>query len=93
LRGLPQTAVVGNEVLLCHGSPASDTTYLLENVSSGRPVVRPEAEIVDELGEYAKSPVILCGHTHVPRLVQLRSGTLILNPGSIGLPPMTMTLL
>ena len=86
LRTLPHTAVVANEILLCHGSPSSDTTYLLEDVSSGRPLVRPEAGIVKDLGESVKWPVILCGHTHVPRLVKLRNGPLILNPGSIGLP-------
>jgi putative phosphoesterase len=86
LRTLPQTAVLADEILLCHGSPSSDTAYLLEDVSSGRPLVRPEAEIVSDLGGALNWPVILCGHTHVPRLVQLKNGPLILNPGSVGLP-------
>ena len=86
LRTLPQTAVVDGAILLCHGSPSSDTTYLLEDVSSGRPLVRPESAILEELGDAVSWPVILCGHTHVPRLVQLRDGPLILNPGSVGLP-------
>ena len=86
LRTLPQTAVVGDEILLCHGSPSSDTTYLLEDVSNGRPMVRPEAEIVRDLGDAVRWPIVLCGHTHVPRLVQVRNGPLILNPGSVGLP-------
>lgn len=86
LRMLPQTAVVAGEILLCHGSPSSDTTYLLEDVSGGRPQVRPEADILKDLGDDVNWSVILCGHTHVPRLVQLRNGPLILNPGSIGLP-------
>jgi predicted phosphodiesterase len=29
---------------------------------------------------------ILCGHTHLQRLVRLASGTIIVNPGSVGLP-------
>ena len=86
LRTLPLTMAIGKDILLCHGSPTSDTTYLLENVVSGRPFVRPEAEIASELGDAMRWPVILCGHTHIPRLVQLRNGPLILNPGSIGLP-------
>jgi len=49
-------------------------------------MVRPEAEIVRDLGDAARWPVILCGHTHVPRLIQLKNGPLILNPGSVGLP-------
>lgn len=86
LRTLPLTALVDNQILLCHGSPTSDTCYLLEDISSGRPLVRPEAYILRDLGDAAGFPVILCGHTHVPRLVQLANGPLILNPGSVGLP-------
>ena len=85
LKNLPPTAQV-DDVLLCHGSPGSDTRYLLEDVSSGRPVVRREAEIAAELGPDLRHAVILCGHTHVSRLVQLRGGPLIVNPGSVGLP-------
>jgi predicted phosphodiesterase len=85
LRALPPTAVVHGELFLCHGTPASDTTYLLEDVSSGHPVVRPEAQIVELLGE-VREPVILCGHSHIPRMVQLSSGQMIVNPGSVGLP-------
>jgi hypothetical protein len=29
--------------------------------------------------------VILCGHTHVPRVMQLNDGRLLVNPGSVGL--------
>ncbi len=35
-------------------------------------------------------PVILCGHSHVPRTVALPHGKLIVNPGSVGLPAYTM---
>ena len=31
-------------------------------------------------------PVILCGHTHIPRAVRLADGRLIVNPGSVGCP-------
>ena len=30
-------------------------------------------------------PVLLCGHTHVSRIVRLRDGRLVVNPGSVGL--------
>jgi len=85
LRGLPKTQVV-EALLLCHGSPSSDTTYLLEDVSNGGPVVRAEVEILKDLVGFEDLAVILCGHTHVPRFVQLKHGPLILNPGSVGLP-------
>lgn len=30
--------------------------------------------------------MVLCAHTHVPRVVSLPNGRLIVNPGSVGLP-------
>jgi diadenosine tetraphosphatase ApaH/serine/threonine PP2A family protein phosphatase len=30
--------------------------------------------------------VLLCGHSHIPRTLQLPAGPLIVNPGSVGLP-------
>ena len=83
LRGLPATAVFEDEVLLCHGSPADDTCYLLEDVSCGHPVVREDGEIFALLGG-ASQAVIVCGHTHIPRLVRLANGQTIVNPGSVG---------
>ena len=84
LRGLPATAVFEDEVLLCHGSPTDDLCYLLEDVTSGHPQVRDEEEIVRLLAGAAQ-PVIVCGHTHIPRLVRLANGQTIVNPGSVGL--------
>jgi predicted phosphodiesterase len=83
LGDLPATAVYEDELLLCHGSPTDDCCYLLEDVSSGHPVVRDDTEIVKLLGG-ASQPVIVCGHTHIPRLVRLASGQMIVNPGSVG---------
>jgi predicted phosphodiesterase len=84
LKNLPATAVFEDEILLCHGTPSSDETYFLEDVATGHPVVKPEAEIVRLLGD-VRHPVILCGHTHIPRLVRLASGQMVVNPGSVGL--------
>ena len=84
LRGLPATAVFEDEVLLCHGSPTDDLCYLLEDVTSGYPQVRDEEEIVRLLAGAAQ-PVIVCGHTHIPRLVRLANGQTIVNSGSVGL--------
>jgi predicted phosphodiesterase len=84
LTGIPSNAQ-HNGWLLCHGTPDSDTTYLLEDVSSGRPEVRKESEI-EALMKGCQASRILCGHTHLQRLVRLASGTIIVNPGSVGLP-------
>ena len=85
LTSLPPTAILDEEIVLCHGTPSSDTTYLLEDVSSGHPVVLPEEKISERLGPIKES-VVCCAHSHVPRVVQLSTGQLIVNPGSVGLP-------
>jgi len=85
LSGLPKTAVLGDGVFLCHGTPASDTVYLLEDVMDGLPEVRSEGAI-RELLQGVHHPVVLCGHTHIPRVVELANGQLVVNPGSIGVP-------
>jgi putative phosphoesterase len=69
------------EVLLCHGTPTSDCTGLLQTAERNA----TRAEIEARLGD-VDVPVILCGHTHVPRIVHARSATLIVNPGSVGHP-------
>ena len=85
LRARPPTAVLDGEMFLCHGAPGDDRVYLLEDVSSGRPAVRSDAAILELLGGVTQ-PLVLCGHTHIPRLVRLSTGQLVLNPGSVGLP-------
>ncbi len=81
----PEAAAASAGMLLCHGTPHSDTVYLLEDVGSGHPRLRDEAAIVQLLGG-TRAPLVLCGHTHIPRVVRLADGTTIVNPGSVGLP-------
>lgn len=84
LAALPATAAVG-EVLLCHGAPADDLTYLLETVGpDGARMAAPE-EVAARLGA-TEQRVVLCGHTHLPRAVRASDGRLVINPGSVGLP-------
>jgi predicted phosphodiesterase len=84
LRGLPATASVEG-VRLCHGTPTDDLVYLLERVESGGALLRDGAEIDRSLSG-VEEPVVLCGHTHVPRCVRTPGGKLVVNPGSVGLP-------
>jgi predicted phosphodiesterase len=84
LAGLPLTAR-HRDSLLFHGSPSSDTTYLLEDVSGGFARMRNDQDILALLGSIAETR-IFCGHTHVPRIVRLSSGQTIINPGSVGVP-------
>ncbi len=85
MKALPPTHQLTDDVFLCHGTPTSDLMYLLENVETGKPVVRSEKEILSLLGNQ-NSAIIVCGHTHIPRAVSLASGQLIVNTGSVGLP-------
>ena len=85
MRSLKSCQLFPPEVLLCHGTPRSDIEYFLETVEAGRTRLATEVEIEDRLGT-STAALILCGHTHVPRAVRSRSGQLIVNPGSVGLP-------
>lgn len=85
LKSLPKTTVIAEEIFACHGTPKSDCVYLLEDIASGHPIVRDEAAILGYLDDISQ-PVIVCGHSHIPRVVQLSSGQLIINPGSVGVP-------
>jgi len=70
----------------CHGSPLDDLDYWLETLSpEGVLKLRPLAEI-EARAEGITQPLMLCGHTHIPRAVQLSDGRLIVNPGSVGCP-------
>lgn len=90
IAGLPKTlALADGEVFACHGSPAGgDLEYLLEDVGSGRAVLAPDALIRPRLQGIGPARVVLCGHTHMPRLAQL-GGVLAVNPGSVGMPAYT----
>lgn len=86
LRGLSPVLWLADDVFACHGTPQSDTTYWLEAVTlEGEVVLRPRGEIL----RYAagiEASLMLCGHTHLPRRVDLPDGRVILNPGSVGCP-------
>ncbi len=84
LATLPLTLEPLPGVVACHGTPTSDTTYFLEQVTDGALRLASVASIRQQLGSLTAS-LVLCGHTHVQRLVQI-GGTLIVNPGSVGCP-------
>lgn len=73
-----------DEVFLCHGTPASDITGLLETADRHASA----AEIEQRLGR-VEAGLIACGHTHVARSVRSARGQLIVNPGSVGQPAYT----
>jgi predicted phosphodiesterase len=87
VRHLPATLrIADGEVFACHGSPAGgDLDYLLEDVKSGRAVLAPDDAIRPRLVGIGSARLVLCGHTHMPRVVQVGAVTVV-NPGSIGMP-------
>jgi predicted phosphodiesterase len=100
LAALPATQWMADDVLLCHGTPASDLVYFMETVTPGfgldghrgmraasvaelsaRAAETPAAETRSGLS----ASMIVCGHTHVPRVMAVPGGPLVVNPGSVGL--------
>jgi diadenosine tetraphosphatase ApaH/serine/threonine PP2A family protein phosphatase len=84
LRALPMTREVEG-LFLCHATPASNERLWLERLEGGQFVLAPHDAIEAEaLGIDAR--VLLCGHSHTPRVVRLKDGRLVVNPGSVGCP-------
>ncbi len=86
LKELPATLEVFGNVFLCHGTPQSDETYWLERVNADGGIRRSSLDEIEAGAKEITSRLILCAHTHVPRVVRLRDGRVILNPGSVGCP-------
>lgn len=85
MHSLPFDCHLSGDIYLCHGSPTDDMIYLLEDISSGQPIVRSDSEI-SALLYGVDNAVTVCGHTHIPRTVALSSGQIVVNTGSVGYP-------
>lgn len=84
LASLPPTLALSPEVLLCHGTPTDDLEHFLHTVDGGTARDASDAEIRERAGDRGEA-LILCGHTHLPRILTLADGRTIANPGSVGL--------
>jgi predicted phosphodiesterase len=82
---LPTTLRPVNGVFMCHGTPASDYEYLLEEQVDGRLALSRPDLIASKLDGIA-ADLVLCGHSHNPQLVMAANGSLVINPGSVGCP-------
>jgi len=85
LAALPAMLDIGDGIVAFHATPADDTRYLVETVRDGQLVRDGVAAIAARLGG-VPARVALCGHSHLPHLVQIPGGALIVNPGSVGCP-------
>ena len=85
LSKLPATKMLGEQILLCHGTPTDDLEYLLEEIQGTEVRLASQEKIGLRLGGL-NVPLVLCAHSHLPRIVQTAGGGTIVNPGSVGLP-------
>lgn len=86
LAALPASLTPVAGVAAFHAAPASDETYLLEEVRrDGMLAARPAAGIAALL-EGVEAGLILTAHTHLPRAIRLPDGRQVVNPGSVGCP-------
>ena len=84
LRGLPATLLVAPDIFMCHGTPASDLVYFLEQVDASGARLADSAAVERHAGGIAHG-LIICGHSHKPRCHAISAGRLVVNPGSVGL--------
>lgn len=82
---LPARLDLGDGITAVHGTPADDNQYLLEEVVDGRLALAQPTAIARRLDGLA-CPLLLCAHSHQPRVVRGPGGMLIVNPGSVGCP-------
>jgi predicted phosphodiesterase len=70
-----------------HARPGDDNAYLTEDVVAGQLALAAPAEITARAGNLGLARLVLCGHSHVPRVLTLPgSDVLLVNPGSVGAP-------
>lgn len=87
LGSLPARSEPATSVLAFHGSPTDDLCYLLETVTSFGLREATDGEVIERLGDWAGDwGLYLCGHTHLQRTRMLPDGSLVVNPGSVGMP-------
>jgi predicted phosphodiesterase len=81
---LKMTRIVDEKIFLCHGTPQRDNEYLIEDLHYGYVVVKKEEHLLSYI-RHITQEVIICGHSHIPRLIEI-DNKIIINPGSVGLP-------
>lgn len=72
------------DVFMCHATPYNDVDCYLEDLIEGELRAAPLSRI-EERSASCDASLILCGHSHIPRLVTLSTGQVIVNPGSVGI--------
>ena len=84
LAALPPTLQPAPGALAFHATPTDDLAYVAEDVTEHGVRLRSREAMAALLGR-TEATLLVGGHSHVPRLIDLGDGRLYLNPGSIGL--------
>ncbi|PLP61202.1 YfcE family phosphodiesterase [Mesorhizobium loti] len=83
IAALPATISLESDVFLCHGSPSSDEIFLLEEDGGNHFFPSTESAVRRKLSNVT-AQLVLCGHSHTPRVVRVSENQTVLNPGSVG---------
>jgi predicted phosphodiesterase len=70
LASLHATAVLDGGIFLCHGTPRSDNEGWLDAWFYDRQTTLPDEDTVTKLAQGVSQHVMLCGHTHLARMVR-----------------------
>jgi predicted phosphodiesterase len=85
LGALPASLEIDGDIFAVHGTPASDTDYLLEDAVEGRLLPGTAETLGRKIGDRRES-LILCGHSHHQHIAHAPGNRLVVNPGSVGCP-------
>ncbi|MCV6591535.1 MAG: metallophosphatase family protein [Silicimonas sp.] len=85
IAALPDTAEAFG-AFLCHGTPESDEENWLDRRGPGERLVARDLDGVLARDGGRRERLLLCGHTHTPRVVRLPGDRMVVNPGSVGCP-------
>ena len=85
VRSLPEIVQL-DELFLCHATPNSDDVNWLDHRGPDNRLIERDLAEIEKWANDLNSQVILCGHTHTPRVVRLPDRRMIVNPGSVGCP-------
>lgn len=85
LAAMPATLRFRDEVFLCHGAPNDDAAFWLDAPTADGSVQQVPVDVIERGVAGLDASLILCAHTHIPRVVRLGDGRLVVNPGSVGL--------
>jgi predicted phosphodiesterase len=81
---LPMVLRPVDGVFMCHATPYNDFDCYLEDLVDGGLRAAPLSR-VEERSRSCDAALILCGHSHIPRVMRLRTGQVVVNPGSVGI--------